>query len=221
MEQSKKEFENKNQSQIKKNDDLNSESRDFSVSSYIKSLTQPKNVEIQENSSSSKKKNRNRNKKIKLNNESNSSSFFSDFKVDAKRTEDEKNKIDDQMSQNETDISNESSVVNSLQTERDNVEAKRAKLDKKLLFLNNQINHNELDFKAIEQNRQDKTQKEARSDCTLEMLKQKKKLKQKQKNKKHTNQKPSWCHINFKQEYLSWSGATILANLNSDQKDFP
>lgn len=84
---------NKNQSQIKKNDDLNSESRDFSVSSYIKSLTQPKNVEIQENSSSSKKKNRNRNKKIKLNNESNSSSFFSDFKVDAKRTEDEKNKI--------------------------------------------------------------------------------------------------------------------------------
>ena len=55
----------------------------------------------------------------------------------------------------------------------------------------------------------------------LEMLKHNKKLKQKQKNKKHTNQKPSWCHINFKQEYLSWSGATILANLNSDQKDFP
>ena len=55
----------------------------------------------------------------------------------------------------------------------------------------------------------------------LEMLKHYKKLKQKQKNKKHTNQKPSWCHINFKQEYLSWSGATILANLNSDQKDFP
>ena len=55
----------------------------------------------------------------------------------------------------------------------------------------------------------------------LEMLKHNKKQKQKQKNKKHTNQKPSWCHINFKQEYLSWSGATILANLNSDQKDFP
>ena len=55
----------------------------------------------------------------------------------------------------------------------------------------------------------------------LEMLKHNKKLKQKYKNKKHTNQKPSWCHINFKQEYLSWSGATILANLNSDQKDFP
>ena len=56
----------------------------------------------------------------------------------------------------------------------------------------------------------------------LEMLKHNKKQKQKQKNKKkHTNQEPSSCHINFKQEYLSWSGATILANLNSDQKDFP
>ena len=55
----------------------------------------------------------------------------------------------------------------------------------------------------------------------LEMLKHNKKLKQKHKNKKHTNQKPSWCHINFKQEILSGSGATILANLNSDQKDAP
>ena len=41
------------------------------------------------------------------------------------------------------------------------------------------------------------------------------------KTKKHTNQEPSSCHINFKQKILSGSGATILANLNSDQKDFP
>ena len=41
------------------------------------------------------------------------------------------------------------------------------------------------------------------------------------KTKKYTNQKPSSCHINFKQKILSWSGATILANLNSDQKDSP
>ena len=56
----------------------------------------------------------------------------------------------------------------------------------------------------------------------LEMLKHNKKQKQKQKNKKkHTNQEPSSCHINFKQKILSGSGATILANLNSDQKDAP
>jgi hypothetical protein len=55
----------------------------------------------------------------------------------------------------------------------------------------------------------------------LEMLKHNTKQKQKHKNKKHTNQEPSWCHINLKQEILSWSGATILENLNSDQKDSP
>ena len=56
----------------------------------------------------------------------------------------------------------------------------------------------------------------------LEMLKHNKKQKQKHKNKKkHTNQEPSSCHINFKQKILSGSGATILANLNSDQKDAP
>ena len=55
----------------------------------------------------------------------------------------------------------------------------------------------------------------------LEMLKHNKKRKKNKETKKHTNQEPSSCHINFKQKILSGSGATILANLNSDQKDFP
>lgn len=87
--------------------------------------------------------------------------------------ENDRSKVERKIEENETNIKNESSVVNNLQVEKDEIAKNRTSLESDLKTLNNQIQQNEQENSLLEQKRQDLIRKKARSDCALEKLKQK------------------------------------------------